>query len=109
MKRSCVPSGARRTQSGVKIPLKVARWITLTALLLTLLRMLLFLVLGTFVLMPKGHTWSGYCGHTLAEKRARCGTRYGVISRRTSSIIWINGGHCLLNPSPSSLRMTTNS
>lgn len=50
-----------------KIAFKVARWGTLTALLLTLLPMLGLLVLGIFILVPKGRTWSGYWGHTLAE------------------------------------------
>jgi hypothetical protein len=50
-----------------KIAFKVARWVTLTALLLTVLPMLALLFLGIFILVPKGRTWSGYWGHTLAE------------------------------------------
>jgi len=50
-----------------KIACKVARWAILTALLLTLLPVLLFLVVGVFIFVPKGRTWSGYWGHTLAE------------------------------------------
>lgn len=50
-----------------KIAFKVARWVTLTALLLTVLPMLALLFLGIFILVPKSRTWSGYWGHTLAE------------------------------------------
>lgn len=49
------------------IAFKVARWITLTALLLTLFPLLLLLIFGIFILVPKGRTWAGYWGHTLAE------------------------------------------
>ena len=42
-----------------KIAFKVARWTTLTALLLTFLPVLALLVLGIFILVPKGRTWSG--------------------------------------------------
>lgn len=45
----------------------VARWLALTALLLTLVPMLLLLVLGVLILVPKGRTWSSYWGSTLAS------------------------------------------
>lgn len=46
---------------------KVARWLTFTALLLTLVPMFLLLLLGIVILVPKGRTWSSYWGNTLAE------------------------------------------
>jgi hypothetical protein len=45
---------------------KVTRWFMLTALLLTVVPMLLLLVLGILILVPKGRTWSSYWGSTLA-------------------------------------------
>jgi hypothetical protein len=45
---------------------KVTRWLMLTALLLTVVPMLLLLVLGILILVPKRRTWSSYWGSTLA-------------------------------------------
>jgi len=46
---------------------KVTRWLMLTALLLTILPILLVLALVVFILVPKGRTWSTYWGSTLAS------------------------------------------
>ncbi|MBE0541002.1 MAG: hypothetical protein IH623_06430 [Verrucomicrobia bacterium] len=58
--------GGRRGQPS-RIAFRVARWVLMAALVLTLMPLLLLIVLGIWLLSPKGRVWTSYWGHVLAN------------------------------------------
>ena len=50
-----------------RIVFKIARWVLLMALLIMLLPIALFLVIGVFILVPKGRVWGTFWGSALGN------------------------------------------